>query len=385
MLGLTLLAGCPKSGLGPVDPSLPEADTFQGSADPWSVFDEAASGLQPGQRARALDAAIRSAATPLALEWGARALYDPSPWVQRISVDALATHRPSVEVDALLSSFVERPSASPYVRAHVAVLLGDSCTESAREALRLGWRSERDPWARSALALGALAQGDEEALATVVATLSAGNIALEPQFLMDVAHVGGPELVEALREAQDNVEPELALSLAAARLAAGDSKATRVLRDGLGDSDPQARLEALELLVLVPGDEATDLLNSSQDAGDLESQTLAALALAARTNGSTKSLLKALASDDVPVAVLGLQWASRVVGAEPARRVLKGIEPHVLAGAVSEAPEVRAAALVAARELGIQGIDAVAMLADDYPLVRIEAARLVVLQQAAGS
>jgi HEAT repeat protein len=167
----------------------------------------------------------------------------------------------------------------------------------ARKSLGEAWRSERLHWRRAPLALAAARMGDEEARAVLAQDLARGDFPMEMRFFLDLADSDFEELVPALVEGSRLLEEELQLPVAVALLGLGSSAGESRFRDALG-GDVEQRLEAIDFLVDLPGEDATALLRKARRGGPEAAQRYAELALVARGEEGPAPALEALDSAD---------------------------------------------------------------------------------------
>ncbi|MCP4809629.1 MAG: hypothetical protein GY913_28175 [Proteobacteria bacterium] len=265
------------------------AAVIAGEGDPAATLEAAASELDVSVRARALGLLITTSETVEV--WGPRAVYDPSEWVQRAGVDALAVH-PDPAAAELVASLASRSDASPYVRSHAAVEL----IATGRTAPDLGWKDTSAHWHRAPLALPAAIQGDAEALKVLREDLAQGDFPLEIEFYLDLGG-SGLDVADALEASRARVEEELELPIAAAQIGLGDKRGEAHVKKALNSDDIERRLEAVDYLAELDGEVAGDLLKKAA-VGNGVVQDWAELALIARGDRSPQAALDALVLSD---------------------------------------------------------------------------------------
>ncbi len=271
---LLALAGCPKAAPSLGDPTLPEAVAEVEAQAPVDELLRGTESLDPGLRARALDLTLRT--TDDLDTWAPRALFDPSPWVQRAAVHALAA-LPTEGPDRL-AAYVARDDADPTVRALAALELRVGSVD-----LTDAWKAAAAPWDRAPLALAAWHHGDADARPALEAALRTGELPLDLELMDALVQHGDASLLDALADAQDRVEPELGTALAAVRLRLGDSKGEVELRKALG-GDVHERMEVLDRLASWDDPAAEALIHKAASAGPDLVRTHAELLLTARTD-----------------------------------------------------------------------------------------------------
>lgn len=270
-----------------------------GEGDPAATLEAAAADLDVSVRARALGLLIQASETTEV--WGARAIYDPSEWVQRAGIDALIGH-PDPGAVELIAGLTERTDASPYVRSHAAV----SLVVSGRDVPDLGWADRSKHWHRAPLALSAALQGDAAALSALQTDLAQGDFPLEIEFYLDLGQ-SGLDVADALEASRARVEEELELPIAAAQLGLGDKRGEGHFKEALDSDDIERRLEAVDYLSELDGDAAGDLLKKAA-VGNGIVQDWATLALVARGDRGPEAALTALTLPDREARQQGV-WA----------------------------------------------------------------------------
>jgi len=243
-----------------------------------------------------LDVAVRARALELLIEhqgasWAPRALFDPSPYVQRAGVSALATVGGD-ESWALIASLAAR-DIDPYTRSHAAVVL----IEAGQAVPDLGWGDEHLHWRRAPLALPSAMQGDADALSVLQADLGRGDYPLEIDFFLDL---GGSDLpvADALISCSEMVEEELQLAIAVALMDLGHAEGDKRFKQALHADSLETRLEAVDYLAERPDEGSTALLKKARNIGPVEVTEWANLALVSRGEEKPDVALQALASTD---------------------------------------------------------------------------------------
>ncbi len=363
------LGACPHPTPDLVDPSLPEQLEPVEAKTPEAVLEDAAGQLDPSARAKALALLIEQ----LGPAWDARGLGDPSPWVQRAAVSALIA-RGDAPAQEALARFVGDPSRDRIVRSLAAVWLPG---EPAAAAIGGAWREAVQPWDRAPLALAALVNGDQEARAGLDAALQTGELPLDVELILEIGHTGDTELLPALAIAQTQVEPELRLAIAAARLLLGDATAEQPFRKALAAPNVEARLEALDTLSDVDRPATVSLLSRARAEGPELVTWYAELSLAARSGTDPDLFLRAARDADREVRQLAVR-ASRAaaVGGTANKKVAKAAHRVVLERLADPDLSVRLEAVAAARQLSLAEAEPLVsrLLSDGSQMLRIEAA-----------
>jgi hypothetical protein len=262
-----------------------------------ATLERGAQDLDVAIRQRALALLILTSTEPGGGAWGPRALWDPSPWVEKRGVDALSTRIGEPETRALLAGLATRATADPYARGAAAFRLALAGDLTVLPAIQEAYRAEGRPWRAAPLALAAAVMGDVEALAVLERALREGELPLELGFVADLGRSRLTALVPALIEATDKVEEPLVLPLAAALVELGSAHGESLFHDALSSPDPERRLEALDFLVELHAHAVPGLLRrAAHGAPDLV-QKYAAFALLVQGEGSVVDVTAAAVED----------------------------------------------------------------------------------------
>jgi hypothetical protein len=323
-----------------------------------SVLETEVRNTDPGTRARALALLVEHAGSG----WGAVALADPSAWVQRQGVEALAV-REDPESRALLLSCAAERNTDPYVRGAAAVHAGG---EDAAELMRDALRTESEGWRIAPLALALLRLGDTTARDPLARALATGELALEVDFVLEVGASRDPLLLPALQLAEERAEPELVLPIAAARLMLGDAAGEHALRKAIAEGDVERQLEAIDYLARVDHPAADTLLRRAESGGAEIAVSYARLVLAART-GDAAPFVDAARDEDPEIRAL----AATVVRSSPSAAADRSVARAFDELLIDTDPTVRAEAARSAGELSLTEVRGpVSWLLDD-PLARV--------------
>lgn len=372
---MVLVVACKHATSTRLDASLPEQLDEVLEATPRQVLTEAAAELDPSLRARALELVLRNDWGP---EWDARALGDPSGWVQRAAVEALAA-RGTADTRQRLLAFITDSTREPMARAIAALRLTGP---DARDAIGRAWRAEPASWRRSSMALASVVHGDDEALEVLTSIIGRGQLPLELELFFAIGQSAEPALVEPLQRAQRTVEPELELPVAAARWMLGDGSAEEPFRKAVVGADVERRLEALDYLVRLDRGQTRGLILKARNQGPELVRWYADLALAAAAGNDSGLFEKAAAHPDREVRELAVHFASEVAtSAEPNRRLSRVARKVLIGGLADDHSRVRLEALQGVRTHRlVEAAPAVqALLSDENRMVRLEASGTALL------
>lgn len=366
---LLLTAGCPHDWAPTIDPTLPERPESIPEQAPLEVLESGAAALDPALRARALELLI----SEVGPGWSARALGDPSPWVQRAAVRALI-HRDDPESHSQLERFTGQPDRDLIVRSLAAVWMP---SPGIARSIAGAWRREPEPWRRVPLALAALVNGEPDARDGLTEALQTGELPLEIELILELGHTGDTALLPSLEIAQGRVEEEIELAIAAARLLLGDAAAEQPFRRAVSGSDVERRLEALDYLVEIERPAATALLRRARSEGPELVSWYVDLALAARSGTDPELFSRAARDPDREVRQLAVRFSRlAAAGGTSNKKVAKAVRRGILEALTDPDTAVRIEAVRAARGLALlEAQPAVAaLLADSSQQLRIEAA-----------
>jgi HEAT repeat protein len=382
LLGVMAAAGCAgKRGIA-IDPTLPDGAAEVEHRHPDEVLAVGAGDDDPNLRARALGLLIRTTEEPGGGAWALRALYDPDPWVQRSGLEALTPRLDEPETVALLESYVsaDLSTSDPYVRGGAVMRLAAAGHTGTRDVVMSGWRAESLPWRAAPLQLAAAVMGDAEAVAPLAKTLSRGDLPLEVEFVLDVGRSRLDELVPALREGSEWLEPEMELPFAVARVSLGDAAGEGPLRKALMSGDDIRQLEALDYLSKLRDPAADALLRKARSEGSELARWYAELALLARGEGNAERLEKAMANEDREVRTLAVRFATDVAAFE-SRKSQRTAKRVVRAALFDDDASVRTEAVRATAALGLntEAEGLIVALSDEFFAIRVEAAGAILL------
>lgn len=281
LLALLLLVGCLHRG---TSTTLEQAAVVQQHIPPLvhGVFDAAASSLDVSLRLRALELLCLYAPSDQLESYAQRGLYDPSPYVRRGVVEALARRLPEPGALQLLVALIGRPDVDAYTRGRAGFLLARTGVQQAREPLSAAWQEEGSSWDRAPLALAALMAGDDQAEAALAESLKDGAMPLETEFFVAVGQTGRQTLAPALIEARELLEEELLLPVGVALLELGLAEGEAVFRSTFADGDVLSQLEAIDYLAMLEGPRAQALLRKARGSDTAIVRTYADLVLVGR-------------------------------------------------------------------------------------------------------
>ena len=275
----------------------PVAGPIVGLDRAHATLERGAKDLDVAIRCRALALLILTSPEPAGGPWGPRALWDPSPWVEKRGVEALSARIAEPETKALLSVLAKRATANPYARGAAAMRLALAGDSTVLPELRDAYTSERHPWRAAPLALAAATMGDPDALPVLADALRAGELPLEMGFVADIGRSRLTALVPALVEATTRVEEPLVLPLAAALVELGSPTGESLFHAALSSADPEVRLEALDFLVELRASAVAPLLRRASHGGSDLVRQYASFALLVQGEGSVAAVASA-ATDD---------------------------------------------------------------------------------------
>ena len=309
LVSALLASGCAhRRGQSLVEaPRSAEAD----SEPALAVLAAAAGDLDEGVRARALGALVRSSPEPAGGAWAPRGLYDPSPWVQRATLDALSSRRADAASRQVLHQTAQRTDLDPYVRCAAAAALHVAPPSGLLETVRRAETEAGAPWRAAPCALAAAQLDDAEAEDRLALILAEGDLPFNLRFLRDVGDAGFTGLVPALIEASSLVEDALVPAIGATLLQLGSARGEALLKDGLASKDPMRQLESLDALSAVDTPSATAALRRAAVTTSGDTRTCARLILSGREDLDLDLAVEATNGDDRELRAFALQHTGR--------------------------------------------------------------------------
>jgi HEAT repeat protein len=375
---LWALLGC--AGRAPTQTdsvSVVRAEPDRGQA--WAVLEDGAGSLEVPSRRRALDLLIALSEPADSVTWGARGLWDPSPHVQRTVTAALQARLPEPDSLAALQAFVQRDGVDSYTRCAAASGLARSGDTATIPAVRSALDDAFEPWraAPCALALAEMADGEAAtaARAQLSEILASGELPLELGFVDDLGRSALPGLGGELVAVLDILEPELQLAVATAVLRLGEDDGEEWFRRALSDDDIELQLEAIDFLLTLPPQAASDLLRRAGGPVKMTAQ----LALIELGEGGPEDAVTSLLALDREVRA----EATRAIGGwlsmhreDGPRRMVRFCQDALIEALQDPEDMVRLQALRALARVGrAEDAEVIApLLQADALLIRIEAA-----------
>jgi HEAT repeat protein len=314
--------------------------------------------------------------------WAPRGLGDPSPYVQRAAIRALAERSAEPNAREMLRSFGRKDSADAYNRALCAIALADRGDVGLKPELSAAWRRSGSSWDVAPLALAAWRLGDAEALPALEAALREGVFPLETSFFDLLGRVGAPEFAPALAEALPGIEDALALTVAGTLVRLGSSAGEARLREALASGREEEALEALDILADLTPEQAGALVEKARGQGGFVG-SYAKLVQVGWGDGGTGPALNGLESRDRETRMLAFQALTHRSSSKTPLGVkdLRDARQHAASALDDESPAVQVAAI---RFLGAAGLpedvpalDAILAAEGGSPL-RVEAAAAIV-------
>jgi len=259
---------------------------------PRGVLAQGAEALDVSVRQQSLGQLVRHSEQPGGGSWAPRALLDPSPYVQRRSIEALGDRLPEPQAAERLLGVIGRDGVEPYTRGLAGAMLAAHGDTRALDPLQAALAQADQGWEQAPLALPAAMLGDEQALVLLQASLRRGEFPLELDFFLALGTSGLAGLAEPLAEGATRLEEDL-LAPAAASLVRLESPAGEALfQQMLTDADPELRLQALDFLAPLEGDVADRLIARAAGPGPAVVSAYAELVQLSRGQGSPRAALE---------------------------------------------------------------------------------------------
>ena len=376
---LLLTASCTGARRGTSGPATPALVSVGTHPAALAVLDAAASEPEPGVRAAALAARIRTSAEPAGGPWGPRAVFDPSPWVRRAGAAALADRLPEEAAAAALRGLVGRSDADAYTRCGAAMHLARAGDATALSAVQAAIDAASGGWEVAPCALAAASMGSPAAVPALEAALEEGELPLELGFVADLASSGLVAVAPAVGTAVGLVEEPLRIPLAGAWMELGGAGGAAVLRTAITEGTVEEQMTALDQVVDSDAPAADDLLQRAA-AADGPVRAYARLVLAARSGELGPAVAAAEDADDRDARALAMDAAGLLVARldDPGARVARKARALLVVGLQDPDDAVR---LAAVRSLSRVGTAAEAAALE--PLLEAEGATLRVAAAAA--
>lgn len=228
------------------------------------VLEEGAASTDLTIRKKSLQTLIVQSAEPAGGAWGKRGRWDPSPYVQRATVDALKKRGSETESVAMLEDLVRSPTVEPYTRGYAALAL-------PRDKDRLAWLEKEavgvPAWAAAPLWLAMAQSGSDRGVEQLRQALTTGEVPLEVSFFEALAN-SGLELGEALEAGLPKMEPELQPLAATALLQLRPAAAQTYFKGVFAGEEEEAMADCIDLIGNSPAPLANELLQGQSQRPD---------------------------------------------------------------------------------------------------------------------
>jgi HEAT repeat protein len=334
-----LLAGCAARGptVAPTAP-VPAASAVTLEPRVRLVLEAAAADLDVEVRMRALATLVRTSDEAGGGRWWARGRFDPSDYVRRAAVDALAT-RPDREVTAgHLVDAASDAASGCWTRGAAANALVDLTPDRA---------SALPDDACPAILLARARGGDVASTERLGAWLRAADLPLELGFLRSLGRSGVPALAAPLRDALASAEPEVRLAGAVALLGLDAPAARAVLEPALRGADEDPALEAVELLVASGDPAAPELLRVARSSGPPSASVVSALALVGLGESDLSDALRRSEDPDREIRAAAFRAVAQRLAREPEARGAERARDAAREALPTDDPAVQDAAIAA--------------------------------------
>jgi len=365
-----VLGGCHRAQVLPTVPTT-------GSAAPnfeqaRLVVHSAAGDLDISTRTMALSILI--GLEPGGGDWAERALWDPSVWVRRAAIDALAQRLPEPQSRVALVEFVEREGMDHYSRCAAAVNLARAGDFATLSRVQQAYQDAAEPWLAAPCALAAAQMGDAVAIDVLSGVLVEGELPLELGFGSDIGASELEELIPHMLVAIEMVEPSMEIALAAALVQLDDKRGRVRLERLLGSASEELQLEVIETIAVIPSETVSTMLSKVARSGSATLARAAMLALISRGEMEPTSAVALLVEIDREVraqAVRALGGWVQQPEARGGRRAARLAQQGIMISLGDEEDMVLLAGVRAVQALG--NPSDVALLA---PLVEADSSRV---------
>lgn len=314
-------------------------------------------------RARALEALIRFDRAAGGGAWGPRARFDPSEFVQRAAIRALAGRSGDPAAEKLLENLAFDARVESTTRGLAAAALLSALGDGARHVTSLA-----PPFDAGSLGVlvAAARVGDPAVLAQVDHLLRTEDLPLDLSFWALLGDSGRSELADAIESALARMEPLARVPALVALFRVAPERGTRPLIDVVAGSDEEAAIEAIELLRMVPGASVEQVL----DAAGPRVGAVAALARVAREGGPLGLLVRGIDAEDREERLAAIQACHDLM--QRGVEIPGGARARLRLLLVDEDPGLQLRAAVALAST--PGTDLEPLLNDESLLLRVVAA-----------
>lgn len=307
---LGLLTGC-----GPKVYTPPAATEGHGLADEqgdhWGILEQASGLMDTSVRQRALFLMVRYRPEPAGGEWSERGLHDPSPYVQRRSIEALGQRLDETESQDALLRYIERPNVNPFNVAEAALLLAPGAPAGLMEQLDKKLEENRHHSEKAPIALAAARLGSTTATTILTEALAKGDFPLEINFFLRLGDTPIDGISEALVTGLPFFEEELHLPIAHTLIRLNHPLGQKLFSEALNSEDIEWQHEALDFLDSLHSPEATRLLKGASR----PSKSHATLLLERRDSDFPRAAEDSLESPDRELRIQALwtlnTWSQR--------------------------------------------------------------------------
>ncbi len=288
--------------------------------------------LDVGLRARAISLQISTTPAPAGGPWGPRGAWDPAPWVQRATIDALAARLPEQESRELLLQLTAREGLEAYTRCAAALHLAAAGEAEALPTIREAIATLPEEWLAAPCLLAAGQLGDAGAVERLATVLRDEDLPVELGFIEALGRSGLEGLAAPLEVAAEQAEPIIAVPLAVALLRLAPDRGRSALMALAGDPASEGdepgvgKLEILDFAAPVvlgedgpARDAALVVVERLASSTTAAARTYARLLLAGAGERDWRLLIDAARSSDREQRALAIAMLGEMLEREPPR------------------------------------------------------------------
>jgi HEAT repeat protein len=312
---LTLLWGCGPKVYTPPTTAVVQVGQAQATGDKWGVLEQANTLIEVSIRQRSTSLMVRYWPEPAGGEWGKRGIFDPSPYVQRRTIEALQTRLHESESRLILIDFLKNEQADPFTRGKAALALAKNGQTEILGQLQDSLAVPRHLSYQAPLALAASILGDSSAQDLLLLALKQGDFPLEIDFFIDCGSLTINGLSQALSDGLPLLEEELHLPVARSLILLGSKKGVDIFQKAFRSDNVELQHEALDLLWDLKHPQVISLLKKAKKSGASSTASHARLILASHDTSLPDTALKAIKSNDREQRSLGIrclrEWKRR--------------------------------------------------------------------------
>lgn len=312
---LTLLLGCGPKVYTPPSATAVHVGQALATGDKWGILEQANTLVEVSIRQRSTGLMVRYWPEPAGGEWGQRGIFDPSPYVQRRTIEALQSRLHEPESQLILTNFLKNEHADPFTRGKAALALAVNDKTEILGQLQDSLAIPRHLSYQAPLALAAAVLGDASSKDLLLLALRQGDFPLEVDFFIDCGSLVIDGLSQALIDGLPMLEDELHLPVARSLILLGSKNGTDIFQEAFRSDNIELQHEALDFLWDLDHPQVINILKKAKKSRFASAANHARLILDTHGASLPKTALEAIESNDREQRVLGIhclrEWKRR--------------------------------------------------------------------------